>query len=179
MAYWNTRGLRGSAFEDLINMTNQLYYSHGLAVVQKVPTPITPVSVDNTSHTISCAYFGEKSTVDYIGAVQGFALCFDAKETQTKNLPLRNIHPHQMDFMKAFQKQKGVAFILVQFHATREIFYVSYDMLQNHFTNAARQKRKSIAYADFDPKYRVYNKAGYPVHYLEAVQLYITAGAKH
>ncbi len=92
MAYWTTRGLRGSAFEDLINMTNRQYMQRGLAVIQKVPTPITPVEVNNASHTITSAYFEKKSTVDFIGAAQGIALCFDAKETQAKNLPLKNIH---------------------------------------------------------------------------------------
>jgi len=89
LAYWNTRGLRGSAFEELITLTNQLYMQHGLAVIQKVPTPITPIEVNNLSHTITSAYFEKKSTVDFIGVAQGIALCFDAKETQYKNLPLR------------------------------------------------------------------------------------------
>ncbi len=47
MGYWNTRGLRGSALEDLINFTNEFYRQKGLALFQKIPTPITPVEVDN------------------------------------------------------------------------------------------------------------------------------------
>ena len=47
MGYWNTRGLRGSAFEEIINFTNDRYKSMGLAVVQKIPTPITPVQFDS------------------------------------------------------------------------------------------------------------------------------------
>lgn len=173
MAYWNTRGLRGSAFEDLINMTNRLYMQRGLAVIQKIPTPITPVEVNNASHTITSAYFEKKSTVDFIGVAQGIALCFDAKETQYKNLPIKNIHPHQIEFMDAFHKQNGISFLLVHFHLTGEIFFMPFEALNEHYTKATNGGRKSIAYDAFDPAYRVLNKGGFPVHYLEAINTYL------
>jgi len=53
MAHWKTRGLRGSAFEEMIDLTNQLYTQRGLAIIQKVPTPMTPVEVDNKERTIT------------------------------------------------------------------------------------------------------------------------------
>lgn len=77
MGTWNTRGLRGSALESLINRTNEQYARRGLALIQKVPTPITPVKIDKEHRHITLAYFEQKSTVDYIGAVQGVPVCFD------------------------------------------------------------------------------------------------------
>ena len=68
---WNTRGLRGSTFEEMINRTNDRYRELGLALVQKIPTPITPIKMDSEKKHITLAYFEQKSTVDYIGAVQG------------------------------------------------------------------------------------------------------------
>ena len=65
MGYWESRGLRGSEFEDLINRTNKVYFDDDLAVVQKIPTAIKPVRLDNERGVISLAYFDEKSTVDY------------------------------------------------------------------------------------------------------------------
>jgi recombination protein U len=174
MAYWNTRGLRGSAFEELINMTIRLYQQRGLAVIQKVPTPITPVEVNNATHTISSAYFEKKSTVDYIGVADGTALCFDAKETQYKNLPLRNIHEHQMEFMEAFRRQHGVSFLLAQFHFTGEIFLLPFETLAEYFLISKHGGRKSIPYDALNPEYRVMNKGGFPVHFLEAVRKYKT-----
>ena len=47
MATWNTRGLRGSTLEDMVNRTNEKYAEAGLALIQKIPTPITPVKMDN------------------------------------------------------------------------------------------------------------------------------------
>ena len=46
MATWNSRGLRGSTLEELINRTNEQYREKGLALIQKIPTPITPVKMD-------------------------------------------------------------------------------------------------------------------------------------
>ena len=72
MGTWNSRGLRGSALEELINRSNEQYREKGLALIQKVPTPITPIRIDKESRHITLAYFEQKSTVDYIGVVQGF-----------------------------------------------------------------------------------------------------------
>ena len=80
MATWNSRGLRGSTLEEFINRTNEKYLDSGLALIQKVPTPITPIRIDKETRHITLAYFDQKSTVDYIGAVQGIPVCFDAKE---------------------------------------------------------------------------------------------------
>jgi len=174
MAHWNTRGLRGSAFEDMINLSNQLYRQHGLAVIQKVPTPITPIEVNNREHIITKAYFGEKSTVDYTGVVQGIAVCFEAKETQSKNFPLKNIHPHQIDFMEAFTGQNGIAFLMVHFKATAEVFFLPWEQLKNSYELSQKGGRKSIPYADFDPVYLIRNAGGFPIHYLEALDYYLS-----
>ena len=44
MPTWKSRGLRGSLLEEMINMTNEKYRESGLALIQKVPTPITPIT---------------------------------------------------------------------------------------------------------------------------------------
>lgn len=48
-----------------------MYREKGLALIQKVPTPITPIKIDKEHRHITLAYFEQKSTVDYIGAVPG------------------------------------------------------------------------------------------------------------
>lgn len=84
MATWNSRGLRGSTFEDLINSTNEYYRRKGLALVQKIPTPITPLKFNSEKKLITEAYFEKDSTVDYIGVVQSVPVCFDAKECRDR-----------------------------------------------------------------------------------------------
>ena len=102
MAYFKSRGLRGSLLEEMINMTNDKYREKKLALVQKIPTPIKPVEIDGNRH-ITLAYFEQKSTVDYIGAIQGIPVCFDAKEISQKSFALQNVHEHQIKFMKEFE----------------------------------------------------------------------------
>ena len=102
MATWNSRGLRGSSLEEFVNRTNETYAANGLALIQKVPTPITPIRIDKESRHITLAYFDKKSTVDYIGAVQGIPVCFDAKECAADTFPLQNVHRHQVEFMEEF-----------------------------------------------------------------------------
>ena len=74
MGEWNSRGLRGSAFEELINLTNERYREQGLALIQKVPTPITPIEIDQTTRHITLAYFEKKSTVEG----DSYELCNDS-----------------------------------------------------------------------------------------------------
>ncbi|MCL2604069.1 MAG: Holliday junction resolvase RecU [Defluviitaleaceae bacterium] len=171
---WTTRGLRGSLFEELIEMTNQLYRQKGLALIQKVPTPITPVAVDNKARTITGAFFDKKSTVDFIGAAQGLPICFDAKETRQLNLPLRNIHDHQVEFMEDFRKQGGAAFLLVHFHVKGEMYLLPSETIVAAKEREKKGERKSIPYADFDRDLIVHNRGGFPVHYLEAINAYLS-----
>ena len=122
MPTWNSRGLRGSTLEDMLNRTNEKYAENHLALIQKIPTPITPINIDQETRHITLAYFEQKSTVDYIGAVQGIPVCFDAKECNSDTFPLANIHEHQVTFMRQFEEQDGIAFILISF-THRDEFY--------------------------------------------------------
>ena len=144
MAHWNSRGLRGSTFEELINFTNERYRQSKLALFQKIPTPITPVKMDGGSKTITLAYFEKQSTVDYIGVAQGVPIAFDAKETAGKSLPLQNIHEHQMEFMEEFQEQRGLSFLLVHFSAVGEYYLLPFETLKTYWENAAKGGRTSI-----------------------------------
>ncbi len=142
MGTWNSRGLRGSTLEDLINRSNDCYREKGLALIQKIPTPITPIEIDKTSRHITLAYFDQKSTVDYIGAVQGIPVCFDAKECATDNFPLQNIHEHQVAFMKDFERQQGIAFLILYFSHRNEIYY----MTSRHITLAYFDQKSTVDY---------------------------------
>ena len=129
--------MRGSTLEDMINHSNAVYREKKLALIQKIPTPITPITIDKESRHITLAYFEQKSTVDYIGAVQGIPVCFDAKECAARTFPLQNVHEHQIHFMKEFEEQGGIAFILLYFTREDEIYYLPFSHLHRFefFTN--------------------------------------------
>lgn len=173
MGYWHTRGLRGSALEDLINYTNEVLRQRGLALVQKIPTPITPMKYNKDEKVITLAYFENKSTVDYIGAVQGIPICFDAKQTGQKNLPIQNIHEHQMAFMEDFNGQGGVAFLLVYFSAYNRYFFLPVEVLKKYWKAAQDGGRKSIPFSAFEDKYELKLERDSVLNYLEGINTYL------
>lgn len=170
MATWNSRGLRGSTLEEFINRTNEKYLECGLALIQKVPTPITPINIDKETRHITLAYFDQKSTVDYIGAVQGIPVCFDAKECNTDTFPLANIHEHQVQFMEDFEKQGGISFFLISYTKRNEFYYLQFSLLKDFWERAASGGRKSFRYEELDPEFLLKCNNGLLVPYLEGLQ---------
>ena len=167
MATWNSRGLRGSFLEELVNMTNDKYRSQKLALVQKVPTPIKPITIDQTTRHITLAYFEQKSTVDYIGAVQGIPVCFDAKECNTDTFPLQNIHEHQYHFMKEYEEQQGVSFLIIFFTHRNKYYYLRFSELKTYMDRVNEGHAKNFKYEELNPDFFIHAKNGALVHYLE------------
>lgn len=169
MPTWKSRGLRGSAFEEMVNRTNEKYEECGLALIQKIPTPITPIEIDQKSRHITLAYFDKKSTVDYIGAVQGIPVCFDAKESQSDTFNLQNIHEHQMDFMTKFKAQKGIAFFLIYYTHKDLIYYMTVDEMAVFVNRAKEGGRKSFRFDELKPEHFIQKKSGLLVPYLDMI----------
>lgn len=170
MATWNSRGLRGSLLEDLINRSNETYLDKGLALIQKIPTPITPIKIDKENRHITLAYFDQKSTVDYIGCVQGVPVCFDAKECTCDTFALQNIHPHQMHFMENFEKQGGVSFLVIYYTGRDEIFYLPYADLKRFWDRKEEGGRKSFRYEELNQEFLLHRGHGVLVPYLDGLK---------
>ena len=173
MPTWKSRGLRGSTLEDMVNRTNERYLELGLCLIQKIPTPITPINIEKETRHITLAYFDQKSTVDYIGAVQGIPVCFDAKECATTSFALQNIHQHQVNFMESFEEQNGVAFFLIYFTSLDEFYYLPYRKLRQFWDRAQAGGRKSFRHDELDLKYVIKppKDPGLLIPYLDAMQI--------
>ena len=152
MPTWNSRGLRGSTLEELINRTNERYGELGLALIQKIPTPITPINIDKETRHITLAYF-------------------DAKECAQETFALENIHPHQVSFMENFEKQDGVAFFLIYYTGLNEFYYLPYRNLKVFWDRAQNGGRKSFRHDELDMRYALVqsHEAGIFVPYLDAL----------
>ena len=170
MATWNSRGLRGSTLEELVNLTNEIYREKKLALVQKIPTPITPVKIDKEHGRISEAFFEKDSTVDYIGVVQGVPVCFDAKECATDTYSLRNIHEHQIQFMREFEEQGGISFVLMMFSTRNDFYYMRFKELCGFLDRVKGGHANNLKYLELDDAYFLRGLHGAPVHYLEGLQ---------
>ncbi len=171
MATWNSRGLRGSTLEDMINYTNEYYREKKLALVQKIPTPITPVKIDKDSSQITLAYFEKDSTVDYIGSVQGIPICFDAKECAKDTFSMQNIHEHQYNFMREFEEQQGISFLIIYFTHRNSFYYMKCSELKKYIDRIEEGHPRNFKYEELDSRYFLKGKNGALVHYLEGIQL--------
>ena len=166
----SNHGLRGSTLEALVNITIEHYREDGLALIQKIPTPITPVEIEQETRHITLAYFDQKSTVDYIGVVQGIPVCFDAKESRIDTVPLANVHEHQMAFMDDFEKQDGIAFFILLLTHRDELFYIPYRSMKRFWDRAKEGGRKSFTYGELDKSWQIFPGEGNPVPFLKLLQ---------
>ena len=171
MSTWNTRGLRGSTLETMINVSIEMYREKHLALIQKIPTPIKPINMDKENRQITLAYFDQKSTVDYIGLVQGVPVCFDAKECAVDTIPLHNIHEHQYQFMKDFEEQGGISFIILLMTHKDEAFYIPYKDIDRFIRRREEGGRKSFRFEEIRTSFRVREHGALLVPYLDALQL--------
>lgn len=171
MATWNSRGLRGSTLEELINRSNEQYREKGLALIQKVPTPITPIKISKETRQITLAYFEQKSTVDYIGAVQGIPVCFDAKECKEDVFPLANVHEHQIEFMRDFEKQDGIAFLIIYFSSRNEFYFLPFTDLMRFWERGKNGGLKHFKYEELNPIYFLPQHKGILVPYLDGISI--------
>jgi recombination protein U len=172
MTVWRTRGHRGDALEEIILLTNEFYRNHHFAIVDKASTPIKVVDIDDKG-LITKGYFEKKSTVDFIGLVQGIAIAFDAKETRLKSLPLSNIHQHQIDYMCEFNHQGGLAFIIVHFTLYNRYFLLPYEIVESYQNSAQTNGRKSIPFSEMSNAFEITREHNGILNYLPALNEYI------
>ena len=141
-----------NALEQRVNKTNLKYRRTDKALILKIDVPVRV-----TAKGIIAA----QSTVDYQGVLppNGLAIAFDAKMCQSKtSFPLKNIHQHQLEYLKIIEALGGRAFFLVQFQTLYEdeAFKTPIKFISKYW-DAARDSggRKSIPIKDFDPNWLV------------------------
>ena len=108
--------------------------------------------------------------MDYIGAVQGIPVCFDAKECSADTFPLQNVHEHQMVFMEKFEKQGGLSFLIIYYSSNNELYYMRYKEIRKFWDRASEGGRKSFRYEELDPAYFMKLKNNCFVPYLDYIQ---------
>lgn len=171
MTNWRSLGHRGDETEDIINLTNDLYERHDLALMKKIAIPIKVTKIEGGR--IVEGFYEEKSTVDYVGIVQGTAVCFDAKETFKSNLPLQNIHAHQLKYMQGFRAQGGVAFIICNFKTFSDFMLIPLEVIEAYIENCKAKGRKSIPYNALDPQFSIRLNDNGTLAYIEKIDLYM------
>ena len=169
MAY-STYANRGLVLEDLITYSSMQYKKNGIAVINKVPTPVTVLKDGK-------GFFKAKSTVDYTGTLKGGRfVCFEAKETkQTSSFPLKNIHSHQIEYMQNITECGGLAFLIVRFTDFKKrgekFFRLEFSELLRYWNfymnNTGKRGTASIPADIFKTELRC--ERGYALHYLKGL----------
>lgn len=163
---------RGDTFEEIINLANSGYKARGVALIQKIATPMKPI---RKGSKIVSAYYEEKSTLDYIGIYKGAAIAFDAKETSNKNnFPLGNIKDHQIRFMTEWEQSGGIAFLVVNFKVHNKTYRLSLETLKPYWNeykkNPGVKGKGSIPLIDFSTScHEVKSSNGIVLDYLKGV----------
>ena len=165
-------GNRGKSFEKMIQTSNQQYKFQNRAVVQKIPTPVKVLDIDSHTGNIRSGFYEQKSTVDYIGTYKGYALAFEAKETNVETrFDLSNIKEHQYNFLKSWRASGGIGFVILQFSTLDEIYYLPFSLLEEYWEKMDEGGRKSIPYSEIaQEKYQITNDGMIVVDYLAVVE---------
>ena len=85
--------------------------------------------------------------------------------------PLANIHPHQVEFMQAFEKQGGVAFFLIFYSHENQFYYLPLRHLLTFWNRMQQGGRKSFRREELDNQYYLNKKNGFLVPYLDGIQM--------
>lgn len=170
---------RGMDLEYDLNLSNQYYLKHNIAVIYKKPTPIKVVNItfQNKKAIINEAYFKEPSTTDYNGLYQGKYIDFEAKEVSNHRFALSNIHPHQVDHLRKVIEHGGVAFIIVRFIKQQK----TYLLMASHLIHFIEHRtEKSIPLSFFEEEGIKIKESFMPrLDYLQALEKCIWGGKKY
>lgn len=171
MPTWNIRG-RGEDLENLILASNDYYHKHKVCRIDKFPTPVKVVEVEGSSK-VTEGYYEKKSTVDFCGVVQGHFIAFDAKTTSGVSLPLKNVHKHQIEYMRDVDLQGGITFLLVEFSKFKRFFLLPFELLNDYYILSESGGKKSINIKDFPENLEIKYIQGIRLQYLETVNEYL------
>ena len=96
---------------------------------------------------------------------------FDAKECAVDTFSLQNIHEHQVDFMVNFEKQGGVAFLILYYSHKDLFYYLNLKQLLIFWNRAKDGGRKSFRFDELETKYIMPKKQGVFVPYLDMINI--------
>lgn len=165
---------KGDVFEEIIKMSSLAYERKGITVIKKISTPMQPIRRGNQ---IISAYYEEKSTVDFIGICNGHSIAFDAKETiETTKFPLSNIKDHQVEFLEAWYRHKGKAFMIINFKKLDKVYRLDITTLSWYWKQYKENKGKrgfgSIPLSEFEANCKeIVSKNGILLDYLDGLEV--------
>ena len=105
----------GEHFEHMIELACSYYRDRGLAVIQKTPEPMKPLSgKDKQGRFLAC--YTKQAQPDYGGTlIGGQSIYFEAKHTDDDSIKQSRVTKEQGDDLEAHHKLGAMTFVLVSF----------------------------------------------------------------
>lgn len=103
----------GAQFERLIDISCKRYANQGLAYIEKTPEPFNMIKRQGAR---VLGYYEKKGQPDFAGTLKGGrSVVFEAKHTNTTNIPFSQIEDHQEEALEKHEQLGAECFILVAF----------------------------------------------------------------
>lgn len=160
---------KGKRFEQEVELANKQYKRKGIALIQKISTPWTVI---RKGKQIVSAFPEGKSTLDFRGTVApGTSVSFDCKETiDERGLPLANVQPHQIDYIRTALAVGEVAFILCYMVRQDKRYFISGEDVIHYWDRWKENKgRRGFNFIPVGAMKEVRSKNGILLDYLEAI----------
>ena len=105
----------GTLFEQLIDQSCIWYAEHGIAVIEKTPEPMRPISKPNRAGQFTACYT-KQAQPDYKGTLHGGkSIVMEAKHTDSDRITFDRLSQEQRRELAAYDAMGAVAIILVSF----------------------------------------------------------------
>lgn len=107
--------LAGSLFEQIIDHTCLWYAEQGIAVIEKTPEPMRPISKPNRAGQFQACYI-KQAQPDYKGSLQGGrTIVMEAKHTDHTRIAFDRVSGEQQRQLEAYHNMGAIAVVLVSF----------------------------------------------------------------
>ena len=75
--------------------------------------------------------------------------------------------------MRDFEAQRGISFLIVQFTARDESYFLPFRSLQTYWKRMEAGGRKSFTYEEMNRTFPIRKTREVPLHYLEQLEAYL------
>lgn len=116
---------KGMYLEEIINRTNEYYFSKNIAFIEKRNVPIKIIKKINEKNILG--YLMSKSNLDYFGCWKNNYIEFEAKETNKDYFDKSLLKLHQNERLELLNKNKIICFLIIYFSNNNSYFMVNYD----------------------------------------------------
>jgi recombination protein U len=135
--------------ETRVRKANLRYRKEYKALIQKLEVPIRLTAKGMVATLSTIDFYGVFSY--YKGRKKfGKAIAFDTKECEsTTSFPLKNIHQHQLEYLKLWIELGGEGFFFIHFKEIHpdKAYITPVELINKYWDNPTG--RKSIPYTDF------------------------------